>query len=105
MVTEWCKANPDVLEQWKKDNPKAKPEEELEPEAAPDAVAVQFFATFAAKHPKAFPALTDGKPAAVRPNGFAAISPYARACHAARAAFDGWSNTATPTTLPLTVPW
>ena len=65
VVAEWCKANPDVRERWKKDNPKAKPEEEPDPEAAPDAVAVQFFASFAAKHPKAFPALTDGKPAAV----------------------------------------
>jgi K+-transporting ATPase ATPase C chain len=63
VVAEWCKAHPDVTEAWKKDNPKAA--EAPDPEAAPDAVAVQFFASFAAAHPRAFPALADGKVTAV----------------------------------------
>jgi K+-transporting ATPase ATPase C chain len=63
VVAEWCKTHPEVVEQWKKDNPKLA--DAPDPEAAPDAVAVQFFASFAAAHPRAFPALADGKAAAV----------------------------------------
>ncbi|MEO2088372.1 MAG: potassium-transporting ATPase subunit C [Gemmataceae bacterium] len=63
VVAEWGKAHPEVVEQWKKDNPKAV--EAPDPETAPDAVAVQFFASFAAAHPRAFPTLADGKVVAV----------------------------------------
>lgn len=63
IVAEWSKANPDVVERWANDNPKA--DEPADPEAAPDAVAVQFFASFAAKHPRMFPSLADGKPVPV----------------------------------------
>jgi K+-transporting ATPase ATPase C chain len=62
-VAEWCEENPDVLERWKQDNPKA--DEAPDPASSPDAVAVQFFVSFAARHPRKFPALAVGKVVAV----------------------------------------
>lgn len=59
IVALWCKDHPDVIARWKQDNPKAS--QVPDPETAPDAVAVQFFASFAARHPRMFPALANGK--------------------------------------------
>jgi len=65
VVTDWTKAHADVLDHWKKDNPdKDAPNAEEKPED----LAVQFCASFAARHPRTFPVLEDvkgpdGKPA------------------------------------------
>src|SRR5262249_54508073 len=59
IVTAWAKAHPDVLERWKADNPDAT--EPPDVEKAPDAVAVPFFASYAAVHPRTFPGRKDGK--------------------------------------------
>jgi potassium-transporting ATPase KdpC subunit len=56
LVTDYAKANPDVLLQWRKDNPNG---DLPNVEESPDAVAVQFLASFAAKHPRAFPGTED----------------------------------------------
>jgi K+-transporting ATPase ATPase C chain len=60
LVTDYAKANPDVLERWRKDNPTG---DLPYVEENPDAVAVQFFTSFAARHPKSFPG-TEDAPAA-----------------------------------------
>jgi K+-transporting ATPase ATPase C chain len=65
VVADWAKAHPDVLDRWKKDNPG---KDAPNPEEKPEDLAVQFFASFAARHPRTFPALedvkgVDGKPA------------------------------------------
>jgi K+-transporting ATPase ATPase C chain len=52
IVTDWTKKHPDVLLAWRKDNPDGDPPNIDE---NPDAVAVQFFASYAAAHPKTFP--------------------------------------------------
>jgi K+-transporting ATPase ATPase C chain len=52
LVTDWAKSHPDVLEQWRKDNATG---DLPNVEESPDAVAVQFFASFAAKNPRTFP--------------------------------------------------
>ncbi len=52
VVTDWAKAHPDVLAAWRKDNPDGEPPNV---EENPDAVAVPFFASYAAAHPRAFP--------------------------------------------------
>ncbi len=56
LVTDYANANPDVLEAWRKDNPTSDLPDFKE---SPDAVAVQFFASFAAKYPKMFPGTED----------------------------------------------
>jgi K+-transporting ATPase ATPase C chain len=53
LVVDYVKANPDVLEQWRKDYPSG---DLPNVEESPDAVAVQFFASYAAEHPRSFPA-------------------------------------------------
>jgi K+-transporting ATPase ATPase C chain len=58
LVIDYAKANPDVLVQWRKDNATG---DLPNVEESPDAVAVQFFASFAAKHPKAFPGVDAAK--------------------------------------------
>jgi len=65
VVTEWAKTNSDVLERWKKDNAG---KDAPNPEEKPEDLAVQFFASFAARHPRMFPVVEDvkgpdGKPA------------------------------------------
>ncbi|HEX4592310.1 MAG TPA: potassium-transporting ATPase subunit C [Gemmataceae bacterium] len=52
-VIEYTKANPDVLERWRKDNADG---DLPNVDENPEAVAVQFFASFAAKNPRKFPA-------------------------------------------------
>jgi K+-transporting ATPase ATPase C chain len=56
VVTDWAKAHADVLEAWRKDNATGDPPNV---EETPDAVAVQFFASYAAQHPKTFPGTED----------------------------------------------
>jgi K+-transporting ATPase ATPase C chain len=56
LVADYSNANPSVLEAWRKDNPTGELPNLKE---SPDAVAVQFFASFAAKHPKSFPGTED----------------------------------------------
>jgi K+-transporting ATPase ATPase C chain len=53
LVADYSKANPDVLDRWRKGNPTGEPPNV---EENPDAVAVEFFASYAAKHPRSFPA-------------------------------------------------
>jgi K+-transporting ATPase ATPase C chain len=53
LVADYAKANPDVLDRWRKGNPTGEPPNV---EENPDAVAVEFFASYAAKHPRSFPA-------------------------------------------------
>jgi len=65
VVTDWTKTHPDVLDRWNKDNPG---KDAPNPEEKPEDLAVQFFASFAARHPRMFPVLEDvkgpdGKPA------------------------------------------
>jgi K+-transporting ATPase ATPase C chain len=60
IVADYANANPGVLEAWRKDNPTG---DLPNLKDSPDAVAVQFFASFAAKHPKSFPG-TEAVPAA-----------------------------------------
>jgi K+-transporting ATPase ATPase C chain len=52
VVSDWIKAHPGVLAAWRKDNPQG---DLPNVEENPDAVAVQFFAGFAAERPRAFP--------------------------------------------------
>jgi K+-transporting ATPase ATPase C chain len=52
LVIDYTKANSDVLERWRQDNADG---DLPNVEESPDAVAVQFFASFAAKHPRRFP--------------------------------------------------
>jgi K+-transporting ATPase ATPase C chain len=51
-VAIWSKAHPDVLTAWRKDNPDGDPPNLGE---SPDAIAVQFFASYAAANPRKFP--------------------------------------------------
>ncbi len=60
IVIDWTQAHPDVPEAWRKDNPEGDPPNV---EESPDAVAVPFFASFAARHPRAFPGTADKRPA------------------------------------------
>jgi K+-transporting ATPase ATPase C chain len=53
LVADYAKANSDVLDQWWKDNPTG---DLPNVEENPDAITVQFFASYAAKHPRSFPA-------------------------------------------------
>jgi K+-transporting ATPase ATPase C chain len=57
-VTEWAGAHADVLERWKADNPGA---DAPDPKKNPEDLAVAFFASFAAKHPRTFPGLEEVK--------------------------------------------
>ncbi|HEY1375708.1 MAG TPA: potassium-transporting ATPase subunit C [Gemmataceae bacterium] len=52
LVADYAQANPDVLEAWRKDNADG---DVPNVEESPDAVAVQFFASFAARHARVFP--------------------------------------------------
>jgi K+-transporting ATPase ATPase C chain len=56
LVADFAKANVDVVEAWRKDNPTGEPPNV---EENPDAVAVQFLVSYAAKHPKTFPGAED----------------------------------------------
>jgi K+-transporting ATPase ATPase C chain len=56
-VTDWIKEHPQIVDAWKKQNPDAA--KAPDPETAPEEYAVQFFAGFAAAHPRGFPALVD----------------------------------------------
>jgi potassium-transporting ATPase KdpC subunit len=76
-VADWAKANPDVLQRWKIDNTDAA--EPPDPEQAPDAVAVPFLASFAARHPKTFPGLKDG-----------ALAPVSEGSEIQGVFFDAW---------------
>lgn len=64
-VTDWAKAHPDVIDRWKKDNPGKEPPN---PDEKPEDLAVQFFASFAAKYPRTFPVLEDVKGADGKPS-------------------------------------
>src|SRR5262245_22306889 len=64
VVADWAKAHSDVLDRWKKENPG---KDVPNPDEKPEDLAVQFFASFAAKYPRTFPVLedvngADGKP-------------------------------------------
>jgi K+-transporting ATPase ATPase C chain len=52
IVVDYANANPDVLEKWRADNPTGDLPNVAE---SPDAVAVQFFVSYAAKNPRKFP--------------------------------------------------
>jgi potassium-transporting ATPase KdpC subunit len=64
VVADWAAANPDVLDRWKKDNPG---KDAPNPDEKPEELAVQFFASFAAKYPRAFPVVEDVKGADGKP--------------------------------------
>ena len=64
VVTDWAKAHPDVLERWKKVNPG---KDAPNPDEQPEDLAVQFFASFAARYPRTFPVLEDVKGADGKP--------------------------------------
>jgi K+-transporting ATPase ATPase C chain len=51
-VIDYVKAHTDVLDRWRKDNPN---DEMLNIDDSPDAVAVQYFASYAAGNPRRFP--------------------------------------------------
>jgi K+-transporting ATPase ATPase C chain len=85
VVADWTKAHPDVLDRWKKDNPGKDPPN---PEEKPEDLAVQFFASFAARHPRAFPVLEDVK----GPDGKPAkrMTPAATGADLQGVFFDAW---------------
>jgi K+-transporting ATPase ATPase C chain len=85
VVTDWSKANPDVLERWKKDNAG---KDAPNPEEKPEDLAVQFFASFAARHPRAFPILEDVKGPDGKPTK--RMTPAATGADLQGVFFDAW---------------
>jgi K+-transporting ATPase ATPase C chain len=85
IVTDWAKANPDVLERWRKDNPDG---DAPNVEDSPDAVAVQFFASYAAQHPRTFPGTAEEK----KPDGTAEkkLAPVTTGADLQGVFFDAW---------------
>jgi K+-transporting ATPase ATPase C chain len=85
IVADWAKANPEVMDRWRADNPDA-PAPDLDEN--PDAMAVQFFASYAARHPKTFPGVAEEK----RPDGTTAkrLAPVTAGADLQGVFFDAW---------------
>jgi potassium-transporting ATPase KdpC subunit len=85
VVADWAKANPDVLDRWKKDNPG---KDAPNPEEKPEDLAVPFFASFAAKYPRAFPVVEEVKGPDRKPEKH--MKPGASGADLQGVFFDAW---------------
>jgi potassium-transporting ATPase KdpC subunit len=87
IVADYTKSTPDVLEQWRKDNPK---DDLPNLEENPDAVAVQFIASFAAKYPKTFPGSEDVPVAGEKDKTEKRLKPVTTGADLQGVFFDAW---------------
>jgi K+-transporting ATPase ATPase C chain len=86
LVANWINANTDVLERWRLANPGT--DAPVVDKTNVDAIAVQFFASFAAKHPRVFPGIVDEK----KPDGSVEkrLAPVTTGSDLQGVFFDAW---------------